>query len=168
MKEIQYEKLRNLVAKTFSQSSQQFVDKALEYAEVKLAGIERFDGADMIVHGVNVAIIVIEDIGLGRNSTVAAILHDVARIYHNTLSSDDFALLTLDIKDLFGEEVLGIIMGLNDISHIKMKVASEQASDFRDMIVSYSQDPRVVLIKLADRLEVMRSLEMFPKEKWEK
>ena len=63
---------------------------------------------------------------------------------------------------------MGITLGLANISELKLKVAKEQADNFRDLIVSYSEDPRVILIKLADRLEVMRSLEMFPREKWRK
>ena len=55
-----------------------------------------------------------------------------------------------------------------NISELKLKVAKEQAENFRDLLVSYSEDPRVILIKLADRLEVMRSLEIFPHEKWRK
>ena len=68
----------------------------------------------------------------------------------------------------FGEQVVGITMGLANISELRLKVAKEQADNFRDLLVSYSEDPRVILIKLADRLEVMRSLEMFPREKWRK
>ena len=69
------------------------------------------------------------------------------------------------IREEFGEPVLGIIVGLCKISNIKLKLSKEQADDFRDMIVSYSEDPRVILIKLADRLEVMRNLQIFPPEK---
>ncbi|MBQ6582025.1 MAG: bifunctional (p)ppGpp synthetase/guanosine-3',5'-bis(diphosphate) 3'-pyrophosphohydrolase, partial [Alistipes sp.] len=77
-----------------------------------------------------------------------------------------------EIRERFGEPVLGIIVGLCKISNIKLKVSKEQANDFRDMLVSYSVDPRVILIKLADRLEVMRSLNIFPvakhrKKSWE-
>ena len=60
---------------------------------------------------------------------------------------------------------MGITVGLANISELKLKVAKEQADNFRDLIVSYSEDPRVNLIKLADRLEVMRSLAIFPREK---
>ena len=69
------------------------------------------------------------------------------------------------IRRDYGEEVLGITLALCKISDIKLKASKEQASDFRDMIVSYSEDPRVILIKLADRLEVMRSLDLFPEKK---
>ena len=72
------------------------------------------------------------------------------------------------VLDRFGKEVLGMTVSLSHISDIRLKASREQAENFRELIVSYSEDPRVILIKLADRLEVMRSLEMFPREKWRK
>ena len=163
-----YEKLRTLVRTNFSEQTQRLVDEALAYAESKLDGLERYDGSPLIGHGVAVAEIVISEIGLGRNSTLSSILHDVVRIAHKQLSDEDFLALTADIQKRFGDQVVGITMGLANISELRLKVAKEQANNFRDLIVSYSQDPRVILIKLADRLEVMRSLEMFPREKWRK
>lgn len=163
-----YEKLRSLVRSNFSQETQRLVDEALEYADEKLAGLTRYDGSPLLGHGVAVAEIVISEIGLGRNSTVATILHDVVRLAHKHLPPEDFLKLTEDIHGRFGEQVVGITVGLSNISELKLKVSSEQADNFRDLIVSYSTDPRVILIKLADRLEVMRSLEIFPHEKHRK
>ncbi len=163
-----YEKLRSLVRGSFSQETQQLVDGALEYADGKLAGLTRYDGSPLLDHAVAVAEIVISEIGLGRNSTVATILHDVVRLAHKQLPPEDFLKLTEDIHDRFGEQVVGITVGLSNISELKLKVSSEQADNFRDLIVSYSTDPRVILIKLADRLEVMRSLDIFPHEKHRK
>ena len=80
----------------------------------------------------------------------------------------DLMGVTSEIRRRFGDEVLGITVGLSNISKIRLKVSKEQAANFRDLIVSYSEDPRVILIKLADRLEVMRNLRMFPREKWRK
>ncbi len=163
-----YEKLRSLVRGSFSQETQQLVDGALEYADQKLAGLTRYDGSPLLDHAVAVAEIVISEIGLGRNSTVATILHDVVRLAHKQLPPEDFLKLTEEIHDRFGEQVVGITVGLSNISELKLKVSSEQADNFRDLIVSYSTDPRVILIKLADRLEVMRSLDIFPHEKHRK
>ena len=59
-------------------------------------------------------------------------------------------------------------VSLSHISDIRLKASREQAENFRELIVSYSEDPRVIPIKLADRLEVMRRLEIFPREKWRK
>lgn len=163
-----YESLRTLVRTNFSPTTQALVDDALLYADSKLAGQTRYDGSPLLDHAVAVAAIVISEVGLGRNSTVATILHDVVRLAHKKMNDDDFLVLTKEIRDRFGEQVVGITLGMANISELKLKVAKEQADNFRDLIVSYSEDPRVILIKLADRLEVMRSLAIFPREKWRK
>ncbi|MBQ1252766.1 MAG: bifunctional (p)ppGpp synthetase/guanosine-3',5'-bis(diphosphate) 3'-pyrophosphohydrolase [Alistipes sp.] len=159
-----YGSLRNYVATTFSPTTQQLVDKALQWAEERMRGYNRYDGTPLLDHDVAVAEIVAKEIGLGRNSTVAAILHDVLRIASKE-HPEQVDELSRIIREEFGEPVLGIIVGLCKISNIKLKLSKEQADDFRDMIVSYSEDPRVILIKLADRLEVMRNLQIFPPEK---
>ena len=163
-----YENLRTLVRANFSEQTRALVDEALVYADGKLTGLCRYDGTPLLDHAVAVAMVVISEVGLGRNSTVSAILHDVVRLAHKRLPAEEFLALTADIRDRFGEQVVGITMGLANISELRLKVAKEQADNFRDLLVSYSEDPRVILIKLADRLEVMRSLEMFPREKWRK
>ncbi len=155
-------------AKTFSAESQAMILDAINFAAEQLEGRTRYNGEPLLDHGVHVAEIVISEIGLGRNSTIASILHDVVRLCHKESDEEQFLSLTEQITHLFGKEVTGIAVGLCNISDIKLKVSSEQAADFRDMIVSYSEDPRVILIKLADRLEVMRSLDIFPREKWRK
>ena len=166
-----YGSLRRFIADSYSPITQQAVDSALLYAEEKMRGYTRYDGTPMLDHDVAVAEIVSRELGLGRNSTVAAILHDVIRIA-NKERPEEVEPLSIEIRERFGEPVLGIIVGLCKISNIKLKVSKEQANDFRDMLVSYSVDPRVILIKLADRLEVMRSLDIFPvakhrKKSWE-
>lgn len=159
-----YTSFRDFVARTFSVTTQQAVDKALVFAAEKMEQYSRYNGRPLLDHDVAVGEIVAREIGLGRNSTVAAILHDVMRIAVKE-QPDKVDELTRTVKAEFGEQVLGIIVGLCKISNIKLKVSKEQADDFRDMIVSYSEDPRVILIKLADRLEVMRNLDIFPPEK---
>ena len=159
-----YGSLRSAVAATFSPTTQECVDKALIFAEERMRDYNRYDGTPLFDHDVAVAEIVAKEIGLGRNSVVASILHDVIRIA-NKERPDEVESLSRIIREEFGEAVLGIIVGLCKISNIKLKVSKEQADDFRDMIVSYSEDPRVILIKLADRLEVMRNLQIFPPEK---
>lgn len=165
---LRYEKLRTAVRASCSEQTQRLVDEALSYADYKLRGLTRYDGGPLLDHAAAVAAIVLREIGLGRNSTLAAILHDVVRLAHKQLPAEELLSLTTDIRERFGEEVVGITVGLSNISELKLKVSTEQADNFRDLIVSYSEDPRVILIKLADRLEVMRSLEMFPREKWRK
>ena len=159
-----YNTLREVVANHFSARTQQMVDHALAFAAEHLGSEHRYDSTPLLDHGVGVARIVIEEIGLGRNSTIAAIVHDVVRI---AMQHRDAALDQIidTIRKEYGEEVLGITIALCKISDIKLKASKEQASDFRDMIVSYSEDPRVILIKLADRLEVMRRLDIFPEKK---
>ena len=159
-----YNSLRRYLAENYSVTTQQCVDKALLYAAERMGGYMRYNGTPLLDHDVAVAEIATREIGLGRNSTVAAILHDVLRIASQE-RPEEVDALSREIREEFGAPVLGIIVGLCKISNIKLKVSKEQADDFRDMIVSYSEDPRVILIKLADRLEVMRELQIFPPEK---
>ncbi len=162
-----YEKFRSLIRANFSEGSQRLVDDALIYADKYLEGQSRYDGSPMLDHAVGVAHIAVEEIGLGRNSSAASILHDVVRLAHHS-SPEEFTEVQLYIRENFGEEALLIAMSLANISDIELKADGEQAANFRDMIISYSSDPRVILIKLADRLEVMRNLSIFPEEKWAK
>ena len=159
-----YNTLRQVVASNYSLRTQQMVDHALIFAAEHLGTEVRYDSTPLLDHSVGVARIVIEEIGLGRNSTIAAIIHDVVRIAIQR-HSPELDSIAATIRNEYGEEVLGIAVALCKISDIKLKASKEQASDFRDMIVSYSEDPRVILIKLADRLEVMRTLDIFPEKK---
>lgn len=159
-----YNDFREVIASQFSAETQQMVDHALAFTAEHMQPYQRYDGTPMMDHDVAVARIVVEEIGLGRNSAIASILHDVMRIT-NREHPEQVPELSAAIRSNYGDQVLGIIVGLCKISDIKLKVSKEQASDFRDMIVSYSEDPRVILIKLADRLDVMRSLAMFPQQK---
>ena len=159
-----YASFRAYIASQFSTTTQEMVDKALCFADEELRDRRRYDGSPLLDHGVAMARIVAESIGLGRNSTIAAIIHDIVRIAVQEHSSR-LEELSQTIRHDYGDEVLGIAIALCKISDIKLKRSKEQASDFRDMIVSYSKDPRVILIKLADRLEVMRSLDIFPEKK---
>ena len=121
-----------------------------------LEGRVRYNGAPLVEHSIATARIVACEIGLGRNSVVAALLHDAARMGLVSLA---------EINTLFGEAPVGIILGMNDISSIRTKTDKDQIDDFRDLIISYSADPRVILLKLADRLEVMRNIDIFPADK---
>ena len=163
-----YSKLRDKVAQMFSQVTQQMVDKAIVYADSNLSELKRYDSTPMLDHAVGVAYIVATEVGLGRNSTVSAIIHDVIRLAAKSGDSERLEQLLTECKELFGEEVVGIVSGLANISELQFNTHKEQASSFRDMIVAYSEDPRVILIKLADRLEVMRSIAIFPEAKRKK
>ena len=132
---------------------------ALRVAVDQLKGMTRHDGTPFVTHAINTAIIVIQEVGLGRNSTVSTLLHDVVRL--GLMDAEQ-------VGERFGKQCVGILQGLCNISEVDPKVESEQADNFRELIVSYSTDPRVILIKLADRLEVMRKLDIFPREKRKK
>ena len=163
-----YTTLRNKIAEMFSPTTQAMVDKALIFADSHLSEHTRYDGKPMLDHAAGVAYIVATEVGLGRNSTVSAIIHDVIRLAAKDGDEERLEQLLEQCKEMFGEEVVGIVSGLANISELKFNTHKEQASSFRDMIVAYSEDPRVILIKLAARLEVMRSIAIFPKEKRKK
>lgn len=163
-----YSDFRKTIAGMFSQTTQQLVDRALEFAAEHLEGVVRYDNSPMTDHAVGVAQIVATEVGLGRNSTVSAIIHDVVRIAAKEDDGQKLDQMLEQCKTLFGEEVVGIVSGLANISELQFNTHKEQASSFRDMIVAYSEDPRVILIKLADRLEVMRSIKIFPEAKRKK
>lgn len=143
----------------FSELSNNMIRDALSVAAEKLNGIQRYDNSPIITHSINTAMIVMKEIGLGRNSVISTIMHDVVRL----------GMLTAEeVGEKYGEQCIGILKGLNNISDVDPKVESDQVDNFRELIVSYSTDPRVILIKLADRLEIMRTLSMFPSDKIEK
>jgi GTP pyrophosphokinase len=155
----EYHEFLERCAATYSSRSVEMISGALALAVEKLGELKRYDGTPLVDHSVGVATIVIAEIGLGRNSVIATLLHDVARL----------CLITpAEVENRFGGEVAAIINGMTGISALQTKTSDDQADSIRELIISYSTDPRVILIKLADRLEVMRTLAMFPPEKRER
>lgn len=151
-----YQPFLKIARSVFDNTVYNVVQSALCLAVEQLRGMTRHDGTPFVTHAIDTAIIVIQEVGLGRNSTVSTLLHDVVRL----------GLMDAgQIGERFGKQCVGILQGLCNISEVDPKVASDQADNFRELIVSYSTDPRVILIKLADRLEVMRKLDIFPLEK---
>ncbi len=118
-------------------------------------GIRRRSGEPYIIHPVEVAIIAVKEIGLGTKSVIAALLHDV-------VEDTDYSLE--DINHLFGPKITNIIDGLTKISGV-FDSESMQAENFRKMLLTLSDDVRVILIKLADRLHNMRTLDSMPAHK---
>jgi GTP diphosphokinase / guanosine-3',5'-bis(diphosphate) 3'-diphosphatase len=118
--------------------------------------MRRKSGEPYIFHPLAVAQICIEEIGLGTTSVVAALLHDVV---------EDTEIQLVDIKRHFGNKVMKIIDGLTKISGVFEYGSSQQAENFRKMLFTLSEDVRVILIKLADRLHNMRTLESMPRNK---
>ena len=143
----------------FDDGGYALVHEALRLAVDRLKGMTRHDGTPLVTHSINTAMIVIREVGLGRNSTISTLLHDVVRLQ---------LVDVYKIGNRFGEQCVGILQGLCNISDVDPKVANDQVDNFRELIVSYSTDPRVILIKLADRLEVMRILDIFPEQKRKK
>jgi len=116
----------------------------------------RKTGEPYIYHPIAVARICAEEIGLGTTSVVAALLHDTV---------EDTDLTLDDVKDLFGPTVATIIDGLTKISGMQFTTDSIQAENFRKVLLTLAQDVRVILVKLADRLHNMRTLDSMARDK---
>ncbi len=129
---------------------------AFDFAAKAHQDHRRKSGEPYIYHPIAVAKIAVEEIGLGATSVICSLLHDVVEDTEYTLE---------DITDYFGEEVARIIDGLTKISDIFDQTTSVQAENFRKMLLTLSDDVRVILIKLADRLHNMRTLESLPPKK---
>ncbi|MBX2943840.1 MAG: bifunctional (p)ppGpp synthetase/guanosine-3',5'-bis(diphosphate) 3'-pyrophosphohydrolase [Cyclobacteriaceae bacterium] len=118
--------------------------------------MRRKSGEPYIFHPLAVAEICVEEIGLGTTSIVAALLHDVV---------EDTDIELEDIERMFGKKIAKITDGLTKISGVFEYGTSAQAENFRKMLFTLSEDVRVILIKLADRLHNMRTLESMPRNK---
>lgn len=132
------------------------VRKALEVAMDAHDGVRRKSGEPYILHPMEVARIVVKEVGLGSLSATAALLHDVVEDSDYTFE---------DIDRMFGEKVARIIDGLTKISGVFDPNSSAQAENFRKMLLTLGDDVRVILIKLADRLHNMRTMESMPAHK---
>jgi len=127
------------------------IQKAFEFANNAHAGVKRKSGEPYIIHPLAVAKIVVEEIGLSATSIIAALCHDVVEDTDYTLE---------DISNLFGEKVASIVDGLTKLTdEFTPQHDSKQANNFRKMLMTLSDDVRVILIKLADRLHNMRTLD---------
>lgn len=135
--------------KNRSKEDTKMIRKAFDVAVDAHKDMRRKSGEPYIYHPIAVARICSEEIGLGATSVVCALLHDTVEDTHITLQ---------DVEDLFGPKVRLIIDGLTKIPEVFDENASIQAENFRKMILTISDDIRVVLIKLADRLHNMRTL----------
>ena len=136
-------------AKNLSKEDLKMVRKAFDVAVEAHKDMRRKSGEPYIYHPIAVARIVSEEMGLGATSIACALLHDTVEDTYITLE---------DIEELFGDKCRRIIDGLTKIPEIFDENSSIQAENFRKMILTISDDIRVVLIKLADRLHNMRTL----------
>ncbi len=135
--------------KNRSREDTQLIRKAFDVAVDAHRDVRRKSGEPYIYHPIAVARICAEEMGLGATAIACALLHDTVEDTHITLQ---------DIEDLFGAKARLIIDGLTKIPEVFDENASIQAENFRKMILTISDDIRVVLIKLADRLHNMRTL----------
>ena len=150
-----YERLLNAWQTRKEKQDLEMVEKAFYFAVKAHCTQRRRTGEPYIYHPIAVATIAAQDIGLGRTSIVCALLHDVVEDTEYTLD---------DIRSLFGEKVADIIDGLTKLDKVE-NAESMQAENFKKIISSLSYDIRVVLIKLADRLHNMRTLNSMPPHK---
>ena len=138
----------------FDEAGQALVRKAYEIAEASLAERSRDNGRPFIDHPINVALIAADEIGLPAECVAAVFLHEAMRMGSTILEN---------LSNQFPQDVLTMVDGLNKIATIKPKDTRLEAENYKKLIVQYSADPRVTVLKLADRLEVMRNLDIFPK-----
>src|SRR6188474_2532392 len=123
---------------------------AFEMAVEAHKTMRRKSGEPYILHPIAVARICVEEIGLGVRSTICSLLHD-------TVEDTDISLE--DVEREFGNEIARIVDGLTKISNVIDVNASQQAENFKKILLTLTDDPRVILIKLADRLHNMRTLD---------
>ena len=129
----------------------ELITKAFNFARQAHKGVRRHSGEAYIMHPLAVARIVCKEIGLGSTSICAALLHDVVEDTDYTVD---------DIRNLFGDKIANIVNGLTKIAGgVFGAHASEQAENFKKLLLTMSEDIRVILIKIADRLHNMRTLE---------
>lgn len=151
-----YRALLHACKRTLEKGDKILIRKAFDIALEAHKNMRRKSGEPYIYHPIAVAHICAEEIGLGTTSVVCALLHDVV---------EDTDLTLEDIKRLFGTKEAKIIDGLTKISGVFDQSSSLQAENFRKMLLTLSDDVRVILIKLADRLHNMRTLESMKRDK---
>lgn len=149
-----YDAFRKLLDTYLASNHRKKVDiitRAFNFAKQAHKGVRRLSGEPYIMHPIAVAQIVCEEIGMGSTSICAALLHDV---------EEDTDYTYEDIRNLFGEKIANIVEGLTKISGgIFGERASLQAETFKKLLLTMSDDIRVILIKISDRLHNMRTLE---------
>ncbi len=155
---------KELISEKFPQyddAGRELVRRAYLIAARALEGEVRSNGHDFIEHPLNVALIASDEIGLTADCIAAVFLHEATR-KHPELDLRKGELCGMSLSG-FPEDVYTMVDGLNKIAKIKPKDTRLEAENYKKLIVQYSTDPRVTVLKLADRLEVMRNLDSFPK-----
>ena len=152
-----YEHLIDTYSKSRHRQKIDLIAKAFNFAKQAHKGVRRLSGEPYIMHPLAVAQIACQEVGLGSTSICAALLHDVV---------EDTDYTVEDIENIFGAKVAQIVDGLTKISGgIFGEQASAQAENFKKLLLTMSDDIRVILIKICDRLHNMRTLESQPANK---
>lgn len=152
-----FQRLLNSYLSSSHRKKVEIITKAFNFARQAHKGVRRLSGEPYIMHPLAVAQIVSEEIGMGSTSICAALLHDVV---------EDTDFTVEDISNMFGEKIAQIVDGLTKISGaVFSEKASAQAENFRKLLLTMSDDIRVILIKICDRLHNMRTLSSQPVNK---
>ncbi len=142
-------KLRETLEKSLAKEEIEEIEKAYEWARESHEGQFRFSGQPYIIHPIAVAQI-LADFGMDKCSIIAALLHDIVEDTNTTID---------DVREKFGDEVASIVDGLTKMGKVPLKTKEEQqAENVRKMLIAMSQDIRVIIIKLADRIHNLRTL----------
>ncbi len=152
-----YDELRKKIVGVFSDDSIAVVDKAFELANSAHGDQKRKSGEPYIIHPLAVATILFDELGMDMPSVAAALLHDVVEDTHYEID---------EIKELFGNEIALLVDGVTKINRMQISSREEQqAENLRKMLIAMSQDIRVIIIKLADRVHNIRTLQYVPEAK---
>ncbi len=156
---VRYKDLISNTYRTLDEDNNKLIRKAFDIALDAHKDQRRKSGEPYIYHPIAVAKIVAEEIGLGATSIACALLHDVI---------EDSEYTYEDLKKIFGEKIANIVNGLTKISIMNHQNISVQSENYRKLLLTLSEDFRVILIKIADRLHNMRTLESMAPEKQKK
>ncbi len=151
-----YRALLRAMRQKIKKGDKELVRRAFEIAADAHKTMRRKSGEPYILHPIAVAMICVEEIGLGVRSSICALLHDTVEDTEVTLE---------DVEREFGSEISKIVDGLTKISNVMDNNSSQQAENFKKILLTLTDDPRVILIKLADRLHNMRTLDSMKREK---
>ncbi len=155
--ESEYSLLKDNLYRCDKPGDRELIDKAFRFANEAHRDMYRNSGEPYIIHPINVARIANQEIGLGAKSVAAALLHDVV---------EDTGIPLEEITKQFGPKIANLIDGLTKISGTYNKETNSlQAENFRKMLMTLSDDFRVILVKIADRLHNMRTLDSMPEHK---
>ncbi|MBO4769040.1 MAG: bifunctional (p)ppGpp synthetase/guanosine-3',5'-bis(diphosphate) 3'-pyrophosphohydrolase [Bacteroidales bacterium] len=153
------------IADRFQGRDREMVLEAYSIAEKALAGRSRGNKHPFIEHPLGVAAIVSGETGLQADAVTAVFLHEANRFQGATAAEINSSAMLKSFYGRFPEDIVNMVRSLNNISFITLQQTGLDEERYRKLIISYSTDPRVVIIKLADRLEVLRNLDALPASK---